>query len=145
MATGLRGSHQQDWANARLKGDADRALRDKQDAKDAFVAPVGAIVAYAGSAKGRDGNVTIPSKWLLCDGSAVSRTKYSALYKALGQKWGKGDGSRTFNLPDLQDKLLVGKGTIASAIAGTLSNFHDVADTDIKGLVVNFIIYAGVS
>src|SRR5688500_9726 len=42
---------------------------------------------------------TVQSGWLLCDGSAVSRTTYADLFAAIGEKWGAGDGSTTFNLP----------------------------------------------
>ncbi len=44
---------------------------------------------------------TLPTGWLLCDGSAVSRTAYAALFSAIGTTWGAGDGSTTFNVPDL--------------------------------------------
>ncbi len=62
--------------------------------------PVGTIVPYGGS--------TIPSGWLVCDGSAVSRTTYSALFAAIGISWGYGDNSTTFNLPDLRGRFLRG-------------------------------------
>ena len=61
--------------------------------------PVGAIMPYGGS--------TAPTGWLLCDGSAVSRTTYAALYAVIGTTYGSGDGNTTFNLPDL-DFLLKG-------------------------------------
>jgi microcystin-dependent protein len=54
-----------------------------------------------------------PTGWLICDGSAVSRTTYSALYGVFGgaaSPWGQGDGSTTFNLPDLRSRLSVGAG-----------------------------------
>jgi microcystin-dependent protein len=56
---------------------------------------------------------TVPPGWLLCNGVAVSRTTYSALYAALGgpnSPWGQGDGSTTFNVPDLRGKVQVGAG-----------------------------------
>lgn len=49
-----------------------------------------------------------PSGWLFCDGSAVSRTTYSALFAVIGTIYGPGDGSTTFNLPDLRDRSPVG-------------------------------------
>lgn len=49
-----------------------------------------------------------PSGWLLCDGSAVSRTTYSALFAIISTTYGSGDGSTTFNLPDLQGAFPVG-------------------------------------
>ena len=46
---------------------------------------------------------SVPTGWLVCDGSAVSRTvTYSALFAAIGTTWGTGDGSSTFNVPDLE-------------------------------------------
>jgi len=63
-------------------------------------APVGAVVAYAGASP--------PAGWLLCDGSAVDRTAYAALFAAIGSAWGGGDGSTTFNLPDMRGRFLRG-------------------------------------
>lgn len=54
-------------------------------------APVGAIQAFGGS--------TAPLGWLMCDGSAVSRTTYAALFAVIGTRYGSGDGSTSFNLP----------------------------------------------
>jgi hypothetical protein len=48
---------------------------------------------------------TIPTGYLLCDGSAVSRTTYADLFAAIGTTYGSGDGNSTFNLPSLMDKL----------------------------------------
>ena len=82
-------------------------------------AVVGAVVAFAGS--------TSPAGWLLCDGSAVSRTTYAALFAVIGTTYGSGDGSTTFNLPNLIDRFIQGNstsGTVKSAglpdIKGTL-------------------------
>lgn len=75
-------------------------------APTSFTAPSGSITAYAGSAA--------PSGWLLCDGSAVSRTTYATLYSALGgasSPWGLGDGSTTFNVPDARGGFLRGAGS----------------------------------
>ena len=65
-------------------------------------APVGQIVAWSGSAG------SLPSGYFLCDGSAVSRTTYAALYTIVGTTHGAGNGSTTFNLPDLRDRFVVG-------------------------------------
>jgi microcystin-dependent protein len=51
---------------------------------------------------------SVPTGWLHCDGSAVSRTTYSLLYSKIGDTYGVGDGSTTFNLPDLQDEFIRG-------------------------------------
>lgn len=62
--------------------------------------PAGAISAFAMS--------TVPTGWLECDGSAVSRITYGALYQAIGVTYGAGDGSTTFNLPDLRGIFIRG-------------------------------------
>lgn len=62
--------------------------------------PIGAIQSYAGSA--------VPYGWLFCDGSAVSRVTYSELFEAIGTAYGPGDGTTTFNLPDLRGRVAIG-------------------------------------
>lgn len=62
--------------------------------------PAGAIMPFAMS--------SIPSGWLECDGSAVSRSTYSALIAAIGLQFGAGNGSTTFNLPDLRGYFVRG-------------------------------------
>ena len=52
---------------------------------------------------------SVPSGFLECNGAAVSRTTYSALFAIIGETYGAGDGSTTFNVPDLQDNVAVGK------------------------------------
>jgi microcystin-dependent protein len=52
---------------------------------------------------------TIPSGWLLCDGSAISRTDFAALYAAIGTTYGAGNGTTTFNLPDMRGRVPVGR------------------------------------
>lgn len=63
--------------------------------------PIGSIVPYTSD--------TIPENWLLCNGQAVSRTTYSILFGIIGTTYGVGDGSTTFNLPNLKGKVAVGK------------------------------------
>ena len=63
---------------------------------------VGQIILFAGS--------TIPTGWLVCDGSAISRTTYSNLFSVLGTTWGTGDGSTTFNIPDFRGRTAIGVG-----------------------------------
>ena len=62
--------------------------------------------------------VTPPGGWLTCDGSAVSRTQFPALFAILSTSWGAGDGSSTFNLPDMRDCFPVGAST-AKPLAST--------------------------
>ena len=56
------------------------------------------------------GMSSLPTGWLACDGSAVSRTTYADLFTAIGTTWGAGDGSSTFALPDLEGAFLRGTG-----------------------------------
>lgn len=65
--------------------------------------PPGIVVPYAG--------ITAPAGWLLANGSAVSRTTYAGLFSAIGTTYGAGDGSTTFNLPDMKGRVAVGKST----------------------------------
>ena len=58
-----------------------------------------------------DAGLAIPDGFLLCDGSAVSRTTYDNLFGAIGTTYGSGDGSTTFNLPNLKGKVAVGQDT----------------------------------
>lgn len=54
---------------------------------------------------------TLPSnRWMVCDGSELSRTEYAALFAVLGVTWGIGDGVTTFNIPDFRETALVGAG-----------------------------------
>lgn len=62
--------------------------------------PTGTIAPYGGAAA--------PAGWRLCDGSAVSRSTFSALFAIIGTSFGTGDGSSTFNLPNLRGNVLTG-------------------------------------
>jgi microcystin-dependent protein len=70
------------------------------------------------------GGGALPDGWLLCDGSAVSRTTYADLFAVIGETWGVGDGSTTFNLPDISRRTLVGSGG-----TGTVTLGDSVGDT----------------
>jgi len=71
--------------------------------------PPGIILPYAGTAA--------PDGALLCQGQAVSRTTYDRLYALIANTYGAGDGSTTFNVPDLQGRIPVGKGSGAGTTA----------------------------
>ena len=60
--------------------------------------PTGTIIHVVGT--------DVPTGYLLCNGAAVSRTKYSSLFAKIGTKFGTGDGSTTFNLPNLEGRVL---------------------------------------
>lgn len=73
--------------------------------------PVGSISAYGGE--------KIPTNWLKCNGEAISRTDYPDLFKAIGTTYGSGDGSKTFNLPDLSERVAVGNAGDGEFSLGT--------------------------
>lgn len=74
--------------------------------------PAGSVIAFAGFVP--------PAGYLLCDGAAYSRTTYATLFAAIGDVNGQGDGSTTFNVPDLRGKFLRG-------VSGTSGNDPDAA------------------
>lgn len=76
--------------------------------------PIGSITAY--------GKETAPANWLICDGSAVSRTSYADLFAVIGTKYGEGDGSTTFNLPNL-------KGRVSVGLDGGDTDFNEIGKT----------------
>ena len=88
-------------------------------------APIGAIQAYGGA--------EAPRGWLLCDGSAVSRTVYSELFAKIGTAFGEGDGSTTFNIPDLRGEFLRGAGTNGHSEQGNGGNVGQHQDATVIG------------
>lgn len=64
--------------------------------------PVGGLMPYAGS--------TSPEGWLLCDGSAINRTTYANLFALIGTTYGSGNGTTTFNVPDMRSRMPIGAG-----------------------------------
>lgn len=76
--------------------------------------PAGAIMPFAGS--------TAPSGWLLCGGQAVSRTTYAALFTLFSTTYGVGDGSTTFNLPDLRGRVAAGVDNMGGTAANRITS-----------------------
>jgi len=70
---------------------------------------------------------TADSGWLLCDGSAVSRTTYASLFAKIGTAYGAGNGTTTFNVPNLNDRLPIGLGSVATPLGlafGSMNHTH---------------------
>lgn len=65
---------------------------------------------------------SIPNGWLECDGSAIVRANYALLFAAIGTTFGAGDGSTTFNLPDMRGRVAIGAGTGTIAETATASS-----------------------
>lgn len=108
---------------------------------DSIVSPIGAIVIYPSD--------TIPTDWLLCNGQAVSRTTYSTLFSVLGTSHGSGDGSTTFNVPNMKGRTAVGKDstdtdfdTLGETLGSKLmqTHTHDVPyNTGVGGNAAGYI------
>ena len=89
------------------------ATGDISGATSVFM-PAGALVPYAGS--------SAPTGWLLCAGQAVSRTTFATLFAAVGTTYGSGDGSTTFNLPDLRGRAIFGRDDMDGTAANRITN-----------------------
>lgn len=89
------------------------------------VPPPGSILDYAGA--------TAPSGWLLCYGQAISRTTYATLFDAIGTAYGTGDGSTTFNVPDLRGRVVAGQDDMGGTSANRLTGLSGGVDGDTLG------------
>ncbi len=78
-----------------------------------MLVPTGAVMPFAGS--------TAPMGWLMCAGQAVSRAEYASLYVMLGTTYGAGNGTTTFNLPDLRGRSVFGMDNMGGTDSGRLS------------------------
>jgi microcystin-dependent protein len=87
--------------------------------------PVGSVIDYAGAAA--------PTGWLLCYGQAVSRATYSDLFTAISTVYGSGDGSTTFNLPDLRGRVTAGQDDMGGTSANRLTNQSGGIEGDTLG------------
>ena len=119
------------------------------------LAPIGCILAYAGAAA--------PTGWVFCDGSAISRVDYATLFTAISTSFGVGDGSTTFNVPDLRGRVPVGGEAMGGGLvpsrttevtdgldAGTLGAtgaklVETGSGSKSQGAVINYIIRATTS
>ena len=102
------------------------------------VTPAGSIMAFAAS--------SAPTGWLICDGSAVSRTTYAALFAVVGTTWGVGDGSTTFNVPDLRGQFLRGfdsRATSTSNDTTQISGITTSGSTTVSGITDTTYLFAG--
>ena len=89
--------------------------------------PTGAVIPFAGK------NDQIPAGFLVCDGSAVSRTTYSALFTALGTTYGSGDNATTFNLPDLRGRVVAGQDDMGGVSANRVTTPESGINGDFLG------------
>jgi microcystin-dependent protein len=113
-------------------GTIDQVLTTDGDGNTSWTTPVvdalptGIIMAFAGSGS------AVPAGWLICGGQAVSRTVYANLFALCGTTYGVGDGSTTFNVPDL-------RGTVPAGVdnmGGTPANRLTVGGSGISGVTL---------
>jgi len=76
--------------------------------------PAGGVIPFAGA--------SAPTGFLLCDGSAISRSTYSTLFSAISTTYGTGDGSSTFNVPDLRGRVVAGQDDMGGSSANRLTD-----------------------
>jgi microcystin-dependent protein len=94
-------------------------------ALQAFLVPTGATIPYAGAIE--------PTGWLFCYGQAVSRATYSGLFTAISTAYGAGDGSTTFNLPDLRGRATIGRDDMGGSSANRITVGGCGVDGDVLG------------
>lgn len=76
--------------------------------------PPGVVVPYGGA--------TEPGGWIFCYGQAISRTTYADLFAAISTTYGNGDGTSTFNVPDLRGRVIAGQDDMGGTSADRLTN-----------------------
>ena len=99
--------------------------------------PVGSYIQFAGS--------QAPAGFLVCNGGEISRTTYSELFAVIGTTYGSGDGSTTFNLPNLTDRFLQGSTTSGTVKNAGLPNIGGAfgLDNENSGSISSFFTRSG--
>ena len=105
-------------AEAEAGSDATKPMTSQRTAQAIAVqgTPPGVVQDYAGT--------SVPTGWVACDGAAINRVTFAALFTAIGTIWGIGDGSTTFNVPNLNRRVTMGSGG-----SGTSTIGNSVGDT----------------
>ena len=89
--------------------------------------PVGGQIPYGGA--------TAPTGWLLCDGAAISRTTYAALFAVIGTAYGSGDGETTFNVPDKRGCTSIGADNMGGTPANRVTSAGSGIDAQVVGTI----------
>ena len=101
--------------------------------------PVGTILAYGGT--------TPPAGWFICDGTALNRTSFAELFSIIGTQFGAGNGSTTFNIPDMREMVPRGAGTQSLKTVGAhnAKNVGEFQDDRIQDHVHEVNYYSSTS
>ena len=90
-----------------------------------YIMPTGAVLPYAGS--------SAPTGFLLCYGQAISRSTYADLFSAISTTYGTGDGSSTFNVPDLRGRVVAGQDDMGGSSGDNLTGLSGGVNGDTLG------------
>lgn len=111
-----------------------------------YACPTGTMLPFAGK--------TVPAGFLLCNGAEISRTTYARLFSVLGTTWGAGNGSTTFNLPNVNDRCLEGTTNTANVgkyleaglpdITGTYTSYWNTSVRGFNALEAKGCFYADI-
>jgi microcystin-dependent protein len=83
--------------------------------------PVGTVISFAGP--------SVPNNYRLCNGAQLPRIEYNELFEAIGTIYGEGDGSTTFNLPNLNNRFIQGSNTVGAIMKAGLPNITGALST----------------
>lgn len=104
-----------------------------QNLKDAYTAVNTLETAVMPGLITMYGGATEPSGWLLCNGQSVLRTTYANLFSAIGETFGAGNGTTTFNVPDMRNRMPIGAGDTYARNAAAGATTADLAHTHTTG------------
>ena len=113
-----------------LSSNAQTQINSKLTAAGAFTIATGMILPWAAPAADK------PAGYLLCDGSAVSRSTYSALFALIATTHGAGNGSSTFNVPNFQNRMAIGKSgtySLGSTGGSTTESYTPAGSVAVSG------------
>jgi len=110
--------------SAKIQDGAVTSAKLNSDAISALM-PTGTVLPYAG--------INAPTGYLFCDGDAISRSTYSSLFGIIETTYGVGDGSTTFNIPDLRGRVIAGQDDMGGASADRLTGLSGGVNGDNLG------------
>lgn len=120
-------------------------VRPLRESYDTSFVPAGTVTAYADNVTAAQ-NGGVPFGWMVCNGDAISRIRYKRLFDVIGTTFGVGDGSTTFNLPDLRGEFIrgwdAGRGIDTGRVFGSAQAYpvQSGTGTDVNNVALAFLI-----